>query len=61
MYYKRQKGYVVSKHKFRRKKNERFLGKTYLKNGILQFSDKRKIRGGAFPFATLSPIALKSS
>lgn len=60
MYYKRRRRHKVRKLKFRRKKRKEFGKKTYVRNRILQFGDRRKIRGGAFPISTLFLIALKA-
>lgn len=42
MYYKRQKGYEVSKHKFRRKKTKDFWEKHILKTVFYSLATKEK-------------------
>ena len=42
------------------KKYKRIGKKSYIKDCVLQFGGKRKIRGGAFPWDAVVPFALEA-
>lgn len=60
MCFKGRKKYSLRKRQYRRKKQKESGKKIYLKDGVLQFGDKRKIRECTFPFGALVPIALRA-
>ena len=59
MHYKIRRRYKVRKYKLRRKRQNRFGTKSYLRAVFYNLVAKEK-RGSAFPFATLLLVALKA-
>ena len=59
MYFRRQKNIAQGKENIE-ERNKKGLEKTQIKDGVLQFGSRRKVRGGAFLFGALVLIALKA-